>query len=88
MTKRHHIIIERYFDTSFPRYKRAVSGYRWTVAYKKNGSFHVQGFADTHGSARDAAEACLRERGVDFDRVTLNAKKEEPKPRWTPVRSP
>ena len=87
MVKRHNIIIERWFDTSFPRNKRAASGFRWTVVYKKNGSFRFLGFEDTHGSARDAAEACLRERGVDFDWVTPNAKEEEPKPRWTPARS-
>ncbi len=88
MMKRYNIIIERWFDSSFPREKRAASGFRWTVAYKKNGGFQAQGFEDTHGSARGAAEACLRERGVDLDWVPLNAKEEEPKPRWTPARSP
>ncbi len=88
MIKRYHIVIERYFDASFPRGKRAAPGFRWTVAYRKIGSFHVQGFEDTHGSARNAAEACLREHGVDLDWVTPNAKEKEPKPRWTPVRSP
>ncbi len=88
MVKRHHLLIERYFDASFPREKRAASGYRWTVAYKKNGSFHFQGFEDTHRSAREAAEACLREHGVDMDWVPFGPKEEEPKPRWTPFRSP
>ena len=87
MIKRYNLIIERYFDASFPRNKRAAPGFRWTVAYKKNDNFQAQGFEDTHKSARDAAEACLREQGVDTDRVTLNAKEEEPKPRWTPAES-
>ena len=88
MVQRHNISIEAWFDGSAPREMRAAPGFRWTVTNEKNGRFHVQGFEDTHKSARDAAEACLRERGVDLDWVTLNAKEEEPKPRWTPVRSP
>ena len=86
MLKRHNIIIERWFDSSFPREKRAAPGFRWTVTYKRNGRFQTQGFADTHGSARDAAEACLREQGVDLDWGPLGAKEEEPKPRWTRLR--
>ncbi len=58
------------------------------MTYEKNGGFQAQGFEDTHGSARDAAEACLRENGVDLDWVPLGAKEEEPKPRWTPLQSP
>ena len=88
MVKRHNIIIEPWFDTSVPQEMRGSPGYRWTVTYDKNGGFHAQGFEDTHRSAREAAEARLREHGVDMDWVPLGPKEEEPKPRWTPFRSP
>ena len=87
MVKCHSIIIEPWFDGSTPREKRSAPCFRWTVTYEKNGSFQAQGFEDTHKSARDAAEAYLRENGIDIDWVTLGAKEEEPKPRWTPFRS-
>ncbi len=88
MVKRHNIIIEPWFDTSVPQEIQGSPGFRWTVTYDKNGGFHAQGFEDIHRSAREAAEACLREHGVDLDWVPLGAKEEEPKPRWTPLQSP
>ena len=86
MVKCHSIIIEPWFDGSTPREKRSAPCFRWTVTYEKNGSFQAQGFEDTHKSARDTAEAYLREHGVDMDWVPA-AKEEEPKPRWTPLLS-
>ena len=74
MAKRHQIIIESWFDASAPREERAPPGFRWTAIYEKNDGFRAQGFEDTHKSAREAAEAYLKEHGVDLDWVTLNAK--------------
>lgn len=65
--KRHNIIIERWAGNPGPRCNTVDSGFRWTVTYEKDGLFQVQGFSDTHASARAAAEACLHERGIDLN---------------------
>lgn len=88
--KRHNIIIERWAGELDQRGRRDRPGFRWTVTYEKDGIFQVQGYEDTHASARAAAEACLHERGIDTDwlskpkEVTDKKPDQEPgKPRWT-----
>lgn len=75
--KRHNIIIERWPGTPGPDGRRNEPCFRWTVTYEKDGLFQVQGYAESHASAREAAEACLIERGIDLNWLRLN---EEPKP--------
>ena len=84
--KKHNMIIERWAGNPGSRDKRGATGFRWTVTYEKDGMFRVQGFADTHATARAAAEACLIERGIDLDWVPKFERKStsaEVKPRWS-----
>ena len=63
--KKHNIIIERWPGDIGAHGQRAAPCFRWTVTYEKDGVFQVQGYEDTHGEARAAADACLSERGID-----------------------
>ena len=83
--KRHNIIIERWPGTRGPDGRREEPCFRWTVTYEKDGIFQVQGYAETHASAREAAEACLIERGIDLNWLRLTEPEKpqrESKRRW------
>ncbi len=64
--KKHNILIEPWRDEPKPGDLLGAPGYRWTVSYDQGGRFFAQGFEDSHGSARAAAEAFLREKGIDL----------------------
>jgi hypothetical protein len=65
--KKHDILIEPWRGNPGPRSQKGSEGFRWTVSYEKEGRFYAQGFADSHAEARAAAEAYLKEQGVDLN---------------------
>ena len=65
--KKHDILIEPWRGNPGPRNQRGNDGFRWTVSYEKDGRFYAQGFADSHAEARAAAEAYLKEQGIDLN---------------------
>ncbi len=65
--KKHNIIIERWPGNDGPRGQRGTPGFRWTVSFDRDGRYFFQGFEDTHAAARAAAEAYLKEQGINLD---------------------
>jgi hypothetical protein len=65
--KKHNIIIERWPGEVVPGEKRSAPCFRWTVSYHKEGLWFEQGYEDTHTAARAAAEACLKDKGIELD---------------------
>lgn len=65
--KKHDILIEPWRGNPGSGSRRGPTEFRWTVSYEKDGRFYAQGFAESHGEARAAAEAYLKEQGIDLN---------------------
>ncbi|WP_420348429.1 hypothetical protein [Pelagibius sp.] len=65
--KKHDILIEPWRGDTESKTRRGTTEFRWTVSYEKDGRFYAQGFADSHAEARAAAEAYLKEQGIDLN---------------------
>ncbi len=65
--KKHDILIEPWRGSRESKNRAGSTEFRWTVSYEKDGRFYAQGFADSHAEARAAAEAYLKDQGVNLD---------------------
>lgn len=65
--KKHDILIEPWRGTPGTKSRPGNTEFRWTVSYEKDGRFYAQGFADSHAEARAAAEAYLKEQGINLN---------------------
>jgi hypothetical protein len=64
--KNYNLIVEPWPGNRGPDGSRGRPGYRWRVTWKLQGEFYAEGFEDSHGSARAAAEAFLTKQGIQI----------------------